>query len=156
MREKPVSEGSSLFIQIFGLGDEVEFGDIDSGGTDHIAEMASNAEVDPAINRRFVRFPEAIRSWACLLRAGEEGRDARDRTDSHAGRTSRADIQVSFRPGGFLFHKKLEFTAHSPREARGSFEALVSDFLHVFNASLAAMYPVLISMPSRDFSLIRW
>jgi hypothetical protein len=54
VREKPVSEGSSLFIQVFGLGDEVELGDIDSGGTDHIAEMTSNAEVDPTINRGFV------------------------------------------------------------------------------------------------------
>jgi hypothetical protein len=52
--EKPVSKGSSLFIQVFGLGNEVELGDIDSGGTDHIAEMTSNAEVDPTINRGLV------------------------------------------------------------------------------------------------------
>jgi hypothetical protein len=54
VREKPVSEGSSLFIQVLGLGDEVELGDIDSRGTDHVAEMTSNAEVDPTIHRGLV------------------------------------------------------------------------------------------------------
>ena len=105
MGEKPVSKGSSLFIQVFGLGDEVELGDIDSGGTDHIAEMTSNAEVDPTINRGLIRFPEPLCSRACLLGSGKEGRDPRDGANGHAGCASRANIQISFWPSGFLLHK---------------------------------------------------
>ncbi len=118
MGEKPVSDGSSLFIEVFGLGDEVELGDIDSGGADHVAEMTPNAEVDPTIQRRFVRFPETLRSWASLLGSREEGRNARNRTDGHAGCTTRANIKVSFGPGGFLFHKNQKFTAETQRSQR--------------------------------------
>ena len=85
--------------------------------------MTSNAEVDPTIDRRLVWFSEPLRSRTCLLGSGEEGRDPSDRADGHAGCAPRANIEISFRPSGFLFHKKLEFTAHSPREVRGSFEA---------------------------------
>jgi hypothetical protein len=43
MGEKPIPKGSSCFIEIFCLGDEVQFRDINARGTDHITEVASNA-----------------------------------------------------------------------------------------------------------------
>ena len=130
MGQKPVSKRSSLFIQVFSLRDEVELGDIDSGGADHIAEMASNAEVDPTINRGLIRFPEPFRSRACLLGSGEKGRDPRDRANGHAGCTARADIQISFWPGGFLFHKTLGPHRPLAPQRRGPFEAQSAERIH--------------------------
>jgi hypothetical protein len=43
MGEKPIPKGSSCFIKIFCLGDEVQFRNIYARGTDHITEVASNA-----------------------------------------------------------------------------------------------------------------
>ena len=43
MGEKPISKGPSFFIQIFRFGDKVQIRDIYTRGTDHIAEVASNA-----------------------------------------------------------------------------------------------------------------
>jgi hypothetical protein len=49
MGKKPIPKGSSPLIQIFCLCDEVQFRDIYAGGTNHIAEVAAYAEINPVI-----------------------------------------------------------------------------------------------------------
>lgn len=92
MGEKPITKGSSFFIQIFCLSDEVKLGDIYSGGAYHVAEMATDAEVNPLIHRGFIRASESLSPRTCLLWSRKERRDPRHRTDGHTGGTTNADV----------------------------------------------------------------
>jgi hypothetical protein len=104
MGEKPIPERSSLFIQVFCLGDQIQFGDIYCRGTDHIAEMTPNTEVDPFINGGFAWPSESLSARACLFWSWKERSDPRDRADRHAGSATNADICIIFRPRFPIFH----------------------------------------------------
>jgi hypothetical protein len=65
--KEPIPKGPSFFIQVFCFGDEVQFGDIYARGTGQIAEVASNTEVNPFIDRRLPRSSESLRTRTCLL-----------------------------------------------------------------------------------------
>jgi hypothetical protein len=67
MGEKPIPKGPSFFIQVFCFGDEVKFIDIYARGTDQITEVASNAEVNPIIDRRFTWSSESLSPRTCLF-----------------------------------------------------------------------------------------
>jgi hypothetical protein len=71
MGEEPIPKGPSLFIEVFRFGDEVQFGDIYARRTDQIAEVASNTEVNPFIDRTLPWFSESLRARACLLGPGK-------------------------------------------------------------------------------------
>jgi hypothetical protein len=109
MSEKPVSERPSLFIQVFCLGDEIQFGDIYPGGADHIAEVTPNTEINPFINGRLPRRSESLSTWACLLWSWKERGDPRDRADRHTGSATNTNICVTLRPMHFfrLLHNQV-------------------------------------------------
>jgi hypothetical protein len=103
MGEKPIPKGPSLFIQVFCLGDEIQFGDVYPGGTNHIAEMAANTKIDPAIHRGITWPSESFSTRTCLLGPGKEGGDPGNRTDRHTGGASDTNIGIIFRPT-LIFH----------------------------------------------------
>jgi hypothetical protein len=104
MGEKPIPERPSLFIQVFCLGDQIQFGDIYPRGTDHIAEVTPNTEINPFINRGFTWPSESFSAWACLFWSWKERGDPRDRADRHADSATNTDIRVIFRPRFLIFH----------------------------------------------------
>jgi hypothetical protein len=104
MSEQPIPKGPSLFIEVFCLGKEVQFGNIHAGRTDHIAKMTTDTEINPFVNRRFSGPSESFCSWTCLLRSREEGSYPGNGADSHAGGTADTNIIVGFGPGFLIFH----------------------------------------------------
>ncbi len=104
MSEKPVSEWPSHFIQVFCLGDQIEFGDIHARGADHIAEVTPNTEVNPFINGRVAWPSEPLSARPCLLGSWEERRDPRDRTNRHTVGATNTNICVIFGPRFVILH----------------------------------------------------
>jgi hypothetical protein len=100
MSEKPIPKRPSFFIQVFRFGDEVEFRDVYSRGANHITEVASNAEVNPIVNRRVTRLSESLSPRTCLFGSWKFWSHSRDRADRHAGSTADTNIE-SF---SHLFH----------------------------------------------------
>ncbi len=101
MREEPVAKRPSLLIQIFCLGNEIQFRDVDSRRAGHVAEMATNAEVDPFVDGRLFEPPKSLSAGARLLRPRKLGCDARNRADCRAGGTANTNIGIIFRPSFF-------------------------------------------------------
>jgi hypothetical protein len=92
MGEKPVPKGPSLFIKVFCLGDEIQFGDIYSRRANHVTQVAADAEIDPVIHRGITWSPESFGTGTCLLWSGKEGGDPGNRTDRHTGGASDTNI----------------------------------------------------------------
>ena len=94
LTENPIPKGPSLLIQIFCLGDEVQFRNIDTGGANHIAKVATDTEVNPLIHRRVTWPPESLSPWTCLFWTWKEGGDPRNRAYGHAGSTTDTNIRI--------------------------------------------------------------
>jgi hypothetical protein len=105
LTENPIPKGPSLFIQIFGLCNEVQFRNINTRRANRIAKMATDTEVNPLIHRRVIWPSEPLNPWTCLFWTWEEGGDPRNRTDCHAGSTADTNICVTFRPTFFHIDK---------------------------------------------------
>jgi hypothetical protein len=104
MSEKPIPQRPSFFIEVFGFGKEVQFGNIHAGRTDHIAQMTPDTQIDPFVNRRLSGSSESLCSRTCLFWPREEGGDPGYRTDGHAGRTPNTNIRIIFGPGFLILH----------------------------------------------------
>ncbi|MBP1708595.1 MAG: hypothetical protein H6Q40_384, partial [Deltaproteobacteria bacterium] len=96
--EEPVPEGPPLLVQVLGLGDEVQFGDIHARGADHVAQVTPDAEIDPGIHRRLIRTSKPLCPGPCLFGAGKTRGYPRDRAHGHAGGTANTDIRVVLGP----------------------------------------------------------
>jgi hypothetical protein len=107
--KKPISKGPSFFIQVFRLGDEIQFGDIYARGTDQVAEVASNTEVNPFLDGTLPWSSESLRTRTCLLGPWKFWGHSRNRTDRHAGRTTDANVHIILGPRDFVrfLHRKV-------------------------------------------------
>jgi len=104
MSKQPITKRPPLFIEVLCFGKEVQFGNIHAGRTDHIAEMTTDTQINPFVNRRLPGPSESFCSWTCLLWPREERGDPGNGADSHAGGTADTNIWIIFRPGFVIFH----------------------------------------------------
>jgi hypothetical protein len=130
--EEPVPEGPTALVQIFRLRHQVQFGDGNAGGADRVAEAAARAEVDPVVHGGLGGRPKTLRPRPRLLRSRETGRHPGDGAGGRAGCAPDADVRKLRERGRFFF------------------------FRHDASALLAAIKPVAMSIPSRDFSSMAW
>ena len=105
MGEKPISKGSALFVEIFCLGDEVQFRNRNPGCTNHIAKLAADTKIDPGVHGGLIGPSEALSPWARLLGTREEGGHPRYRADRHTGGAPDTEIRFVSWPK-LLFHTR--------------------------------------------------
>lgn len=118
MGQQPVSDGSSFLIEVFCLGHEVQFRDIDAGRTDQVAKTAADAEVNPTVRGSFSGRPKSLDAGAGLLGSGEVRVYPGNRADSLAGRTPQTNIRIV--SGPILLYQYGTFLGATLTVRRGS------------------------------------